>query len=464
MKITSYTIADPVPGAAQTAAGTVPYRFTFETAGFGCAAQITAFCYVKEDAAPGRPVLFATNGGPGSSVAWLHLGLLGPRRLKLENPVAPSAVPPFELEDNPHCLLDLCDLVLMDPPGAGFSDEPDYEKEKDLCSVDGDAAAVALFMEEWLIRHGRVNDPIYFAGESYGTIRAPALCDALFGGPFSGGRKLAALSLSGIFFLGTAFTTTASILTQPQCEESVRNLLSAAATTAYHHPDRFPSPEAAAEEAWNFAPRYLAALFAGRALPEEERKAAAETLSRLTCLPADKLLQDGLRYTMKDYRAAVLPGQEVGAYDGRYVMDGLAVPGSLPMPGMTDPIADDPAMGRYCPAFCGGMGELRKLLSLPEKNYSLINFTVNSSWQYASSRTAVASLENAMRRNPSMRLFFGSGLYDLVTVAGNVRYTLNQSRLPLDRVTVKEYRSGHMPYLGEETASQLEADIRAFIR
>ena len=69
MKITSYTIADPVPGAAQTAAGTVPYRFTFETAGFGCAAQITAFCYVKEDAAPGRPVLFATNGGPGSSVA-----------------------------------------------------------------------------------------------------------------------------------------------------------------------------------------------------------------------------------------------------------------------------------------------------------------------------------------------------------------------------------------------------------
>ena len=69
-----------------------------------------------------------------------------------------------------------------------------------------------------------------------------------------------------------------------------------------------------------------------------------------------------------------------------------------------------------------------------------------------------------MRRNPSMRLFFGSGLYDLVTVAGNVRYTLNQSRLPLDRVTVREYRSGHMPYLGEETASQLEADIRAFIR
>ena len=68
-----------------------------------------------------------------------------------------------------------------------------------------------------------------------------------------------------------------------------------------------------------------------------------------------------------------------------------------------------------------------------------------------------------MRRNPDMRLFFGTGLYDLVTVAGNVRYTLAQSNLPLNRVTVKEYRSGHMPYLGEESAAQLEADMRAFI-
>ena len=123
-----------------------------------------------------------------------------------------------------------------------------------------------------------------------------------------------------------------------------------------------------------------------------------------------------------------------------------------------------PRSARRLSAFRGGMGELRKSLPLPEKRYALINFTVNSAWKYGSSRTAVESLENAMRRNPEMRLFFGSGLYDLVTVAGNVRYTLNQSRLPLSRVTVKEYRSGHMPYLGEETAAQLEADLRAFIR
>ena len=464
MNITAYTVSPPVSGTARTSGGEVPYRFTFETARFTGGAEITAFTYLKEGASPSRPVLFVTNGGPGSSVAWLHLGLFGPRRVHLDDPVAPKATPPFELEDNPHCPLDVCDIVLMDPPGAGYSAAPDADHQKDYFSVDGDAAAFALFMEEWLVRHGRLNAPLYFAGESYGTIRGPALLDALYGGPFTVPQKLTALSLSGILFLGTAFTTAASILQQPPCEESVRNLLSAAATTACHHPGRFPSPEAAADEAWAFAPRYLEALFKGNTLPEAERKAIAETLSRMTCIPAEKLMAQGLRYKMDAYRKSVLPGEEVGAYDGRYRMNGNAVPGSVPMPGMTDPVADDPAMGRYCPAFGGGMGRLQAEFPLPEKPYTLISFSVNAAWQYTSSRPALGSLENAARRNPEMRAFFGTGLYDLVTVAGNVRYTLAQSSLPASRVTVKEYRSGHMPYLGEETAAALASDIRAFIR
>ncbi len=464
MNITDYTLSPAVSGTARTSGGDIPYRFTFETARFTGGAEITAFCYLKENPAPGRPVLFATNGGPGSSVAWLHLGLLGPQRVHLDDPVAPKTTPPFSLEDNPHCPLDLCDLVLMDPPGAGFSAAPDSEHGKDFFSVDGDAGAFALFIEEWLARHGRANSPIYFAAESYGTIRAPALMDALYGGPFASTKMLTALSFSGVLFLGTAFTTAATILQQPPCEESVRNLLSAAATTACHHPGRFPSPEAAADEAWAFAPRYLEALFKGSTLPEAERKAVAETVSRFTCIPAEKLLAQGLRYKMDEYRKSVLPGEEVGAYDGRYRMAGSAVPGSVPFPGMTDTIADDPAMGRYCPSFSGGMAELKKAFNLPAKPYPLINLAVNSAWQYASSHPALGSLENAVRRSPDLKFFFGTGLYDLVTVAGNVRYTLAQSAIPMDRVTVREYRSGHMPYLGEETAAALASDIRAFIR
>lgn len=442
----------------------IPYTFEFETATFTGGAEITAFTYIMKDASPERPVLFITNGGPGSSVCWLHLGLFGPRRIHLDDPIHPQTVPPYALEDNPHCLLDICDLVLMDPPGAGFSAGPDAETAKEFFSVDGDAQAFSLFIEKWTERHGRANSPLYFVGESYGTMRGPALADALFGGPFTKHQRLLSVSLSGILSLGTAFTTAATMLQKPPVEESVLNLPCCAATTAYHYPGRFPSPADAAEAAWEFAPEYLTALFMGNALPEEKRTEIAEKLQRFTNIPAPALLANGLRYSMEQFKNTVLPGRQVGGYDGRYTMDGPGKPGNFPMPGMKEPIAEDAAMGMYTPAFIGGMNLLRQELSLPEGTYGAINFAINAGWDYSSNRPALHSLENAMRRNPSMRLFFGTGLYDLVTVPGNVRYTLQNSALPPERVTALEYESGHMPYLGEDSAEKLEADIRAFIR
>lgn len=464
MKLTAFTSSSPQERALSIHGQEIPYTAAFETASYADGAQITAFTYIAQNAGRDRPVLFITNGGPGSSVCWLHLGLFGPRRIHLDDPLHPQTVPPYKLEDNPHCLLDLCDLVLMDPPGAGFSARPDAETAAEFFSVDGDAQAFALFIEKWTEIHGRTNAPLYFACESYGTLRAPALADALFGGPFSKQQRLLSISLSGILFLGTAFTTAASMLQQPPVEESVRNLPCCAATTAYHYPDRFSSPEAAANEAWDYAPEYLSALFMGKSLPEEKRRETAARLERFTGIPAPALLASGLRYTMEQFRSSVLPGRQVGAYDGRYIMEGTGRPGNFPMPGMKDPIAEDPAMGMYTPAFIGGMNLLRQELELPEGVYDAIDFAVNGQWNYSSSHSPLHSLENAMRRNRSMRLFFGTGLYDLVTVPGNVRYTLQNSDLPLDRVTMLEYASGHMPYLGENSAEKLEKDIRAFIR
>lgn len=464
MKLISFISSVPQEKTITVHGKEIPYTAQFETASFLGSAQITSFTYLAKDSCPERPVLFITNGGPGSSVCWLHLGMFGPRRIHLDDPLHPQTVPPYKLEDNPHCLLDICDLVLMDPPGTGFSTRPDAETSAEFFSVDGDAQAFALFIERWTETHGKTNSPLYFAGESYGTIRGAALVDALFGGPFSKQQRLVSISLSGILFLGTAFTTTATLLQQPQAEESVRNLLCCAATTAYHFPGRFSSPEAAAEEAWDYAPVYLAALFTGNMMPEEKRREVAEQIYRFTNIPVPSLLANGLRYTMDQFRSSVLPGKQAGAYDGRYIMKGNGHPGNFPMPGMKDPIAEDPAMGMYTPAFIGGMNFLRREMKLPEGVYDAIDFSVNGQWNYSSCHYPLHSLENAMRRNPSMRLFFGTGLYDLTTVPGNVRYTLQNSSLPLNRVTMLEYRSGHMPYLGEESAEKLEKDIRAFIR
>lgn len=461
MKLLSLDSTEPRNGAIRLHGREAAYVSRFETARFEGGAQITAFSYLADSG--NRPVVFITNGGPGSSSVWLHLGLFGPRRIHLDDPVLPPTVPPYRLEDNPHCLLDCCDLVLMDPPGAGLSAEPDETTSAEFYSVDGDALAFALFIEKWLQVHGRTNSPLYFIGESYGTLRAPALCDALMGGPFSAQKRQVSISLSGVGCLGTAFTTSASMLQKPSIEESILNLPCCAATAAYFYPQRFASPAEAADEAWKYASVYLDALFRGRALPEDAQQEVAAQIEHFTNIPASVLRENRLRFTMEQFRNTVLPGKSVGAYDGRYTMDGPGVPGNSPYPGMTDPVAEDPAMGRYTPSFVGGMNLLREELGLPDGIYKAINFDVNARWNYQSSRPPVGSLENAMRRNPSMRLFFGTGLYDLVTVAGSVRYTLANSGLPLDRVMAVEYESGHMPYLGEASARKLEEDLRRFL-
>jgi carboxypeptidase C (cathepsin A) len=462
MKLLSLTTTEPKQESITLLGKELSYTFQFETASFEGGAQITAFTYLSEGT--DRPVLFITNGGPGSSSIWLHLGLFGPRRIHLENPIRPQTIPPYALEDNPHCLLDICDLVLIDPPGTGFSAAPDEEHAARFYSVDGDALAVSLFMETWTQAHDRTNVPLYFIGESYGTLRAPALADALMGGPFSGHQRQVSISLAGIVCLGTSFCTTANLLAKPPVEESVMNLPSCAATTAYYYPERFSSPAAAAQEAWDVAPAYLGMLFEGRNADSEAQRRMAEQLERLTNIPSSVLLSQQLTYTLDQYRNTIQPGKSAGAYDSRYLMDGPGVPGSTPFPGMMDIVSEDPAMGRYTPAFVGGMHLLRRELGLDTASvYRAIDFAVNSRWDWQCNRSPLGSLENAMRRNPSMRLFFGTGLYDLVTVAGNVRYTLAHSTLPSDRVTALEYESGHMPYLGEASAAKLEEDLRAFL-
>ena len=124
MNITDYTLSPAVSGTARTSGGDIPYRFTFENRPVYRRRGDHRLLLPEGRCRPRRPVLFATNGGPGSSVAWLHLGLLGPKRVHMDDPVAPKTTPPFSLEDNPHCPLDLCDLVLMDPPGAASLPPP----------------------------------------------------------------------------------------------------------------------------------------------------------------------------------------------------------------------------------------------------------------------------------------------------------------------------------------------------
>ena len=136
-------------------------------------ATMYSYAYFRSDVkdASARPVLFAYNGGPGSASLWLHLGLIGPRRVKLEDEIHLPTVPPFELEDNPNCLLDICDLVIVDMVGTGLGRLFDEAAKEEFYGSDQDIRQLALFVDGWLTRYQRRNSPVFLAGESYGTGR-----------------------------------------------------------------------------------------------------------------------------------------------------------------------------------------------------------------------------------------------------------------------------------------------------
>lgn len=162
--------------------------------------------------APGsgeRPVIFVFNGGPGSSSVWLHLGFAGPRRLVLPDPVNPPTTPPFALTDNEESPLDVADIVLIDPPGTGFSTILPGGRPEQFYGVQQDAAAMVRLIEAWIQRHDRWNAPRYLLSESYGSVRAAVVARMMAGGPMETGR-MTALPLSGVILLGQAMASDSS--------------------------------------------------------------------------------------------------------------------------------------------------------------------------------------------------------------------------------------------------------------
>lgn len=458
MEIKEYEVVRTQEDSINLNDSDVKYTFAFEKGTFEDGTEITAFSYVA--GGENRPVLFLTNGGPGSGVVWLHIGFCAPKRIHMDDDLHPQMCPPFYLEDNPNTLIDVADLVFIDPPGAGYS-SINEEHKKDYASVDGDACAVARFIERWRIEHNATNRPTYFMGESYGTVRGPALLDALMGGSLASTGRLVGISLDGIILLGSVVSKTPFDKWQDQpVEQSVLNLECCAAAYAFH---TGKDVKQYAKEALDFAPDYHRALFVGNNLQKEEKETIATKLHHLIGIDKNKLLNHHLLYTMHEFLNEVIPGKSIGYYDGRYLMDGPGKAQDTPYPGCIDVLSEDPAMGQYSTMFIQGMELLRERYDLPKKPYPLINCVINKEWNRHGAHTTLASLENAQRRNREMRILFVNGLLDMCTVPGGVHYVVSQSDLDLNRVDIKEYCSGHMAYFGEENASEMSKDIRKFI-
>ncbi|KLJ02564.1 hypothetical protein WQ56_02115 [Luteimonas sp. FCS-9] len=428
-------------------------------------ASIVSTSYLAEGADTARPVIFAFNGGPGSASIWLHMGFLGPKRPDYgtragDDETGPPTAPPFAVVDNSESPLDVADIVLIDPPGTGFSRVFGETNADRVFGVREDAEAVARFLGDWLRLHRREGSPRYLMGESYGTVRAAEVARLLAGGPTGSGR-MDGITLNGVMLLGQSMDGSRRT---PELA-SATGLPSYAATAWYHRAvPRDATLEGHVARARAFAEGpYLQALFAGSRLPAEARAAVAAELAALTGIAAARWTAVELRMDAATFGREVLRdiGRQVGAYDSRFTLP-LAASGG-------DPVADDPAMGQYVPLYVATLqAHLREALGVrTDRAYNAIEFRrINARFwkgQPPLQDDHARSLAVAMRRNPALRVLVATGHYDLVTTVGAADQAVALSGMDPARVTMRTYASGHMPYIGAGSRAQLAADVRAFV-
>ena len=190
-------------------------------------AAIFSVAYVREPRDPNRPVTFLFNGGPGSGSVWLHMGAFGPRRVAIPSDGTDDGAPPFPIVDNPDSLLDVTDIVFIDPVGTGFSHALGTTPPADFYGVTKDAQSIAQFIRLWLNENGRWNSPKYLGGESYGTTRSAAVLNQLEGAYND-------VALNGVILISTVLDFGAGADTPGNEMTHILNLPSMAATALYH--------------------------------------------------------------------------------------------------------------------------------------------------------------------------------------------------------------------------------------
>lgn len=426
-------------------------------------AGVFTIAYVADEVTdPGaRPVIFIFNGGPGSSSVFLHMGAFGPKRVPLPDDLGAATSPPYRLVDNERTLLDVADLVFLDPLETGFSRMLSDEKRAEYYSTEGDAEYLAEVINRWVHRHGRENSPKYVMGESYGTIRAPMLAQKL-------NESRSRTSVNGLILLGPAVTL-GDTATRPG------NILAyalavpyMAATAWYHHRvDRSNgSFEVFLDEARRFAlTEYLPALALGRRLSDERRREIAAGLERFTGISAAYLSRNELAIRKTDYRFELLrdAGLTLGSNDSRYTApDAGGLQGDEPV---------DPSIEGILPAYTAGLNRhLRDNLGvdLPQ-SYTVMDSEAGANWDWSRPGSPFTDfswagvLSALMKANPGMRLFYGVGYYDPKTTVGATEYTVDRADYPLERVEIRRYHAGHMVYSDDESFRELVADVRSFV-
>ncbi|MFN3652237.1 MAG: S10 family peptidase [Armatimonadota bacterium] len=409
-----------------------------------------------------RPLMFSFNGGPGSSSVWLHLGALGPKRVKmLPDGNLPPA--PYELVENPHTWLTESDLVFIDPVGTGYSRPARAEQGRRYWGLRGDIESVGDFIRLYLTRYERWASPLFLVGESYGTTRAAGLVGDLVE--------------KGVAFNGVLLIS--SVLNFQTLRFGVGNdlpyqlYLPTYTATAWYHKKLPPELQRdlgrTLEEVERFTiEEYTPALMKGTNLSDAERRAVAQKVARYTGLSPEYVEQTNLRIEIFRFTKELLRDQRktVGRLDSRFTGFDVDAAGESP--------DYDPSMTAIRPPYTAAFNDYvrRELGFRTDRTYHILGGGINAPWEWlrpGAQGYADTSddLRAALVKNPYMKVFVGSGYFDLATPYFATEYTLSHLGLekPLrNNLTVREYRAGHMMYIDEQELVKLRNDVVEFLR
>ncbi|MDC8754498.1 peptidase S10 [Erythrobacter sp. sf7] len=425
-------------------------------------AVIVTTSYVKTPVDASRPVFFIYNGGPGSGSVWLQMGAFGPKRVAIPSDARDDGAPPYPLLDNPDSLLDVADLVFIDPPGTGFSYLTQGTDAKKYYGLRQDGRAVAQVIRRWINDNGRWGSPKYLGGESYGTSRTAMVVDELEGSTYND------VGLNGLILISTILDFAGREPTPGNEMAYIVTLPNMAAAAWYHGKVQAPSVEAIVEEARRFAiGPFASALLKGQELPQAEREAVRREFSRLTGLSEEYLEQADLRVTDQRFYKELLRdrGQTIGRLDARYTGTDYDNAGETP--------DADPSFYGIDAGYTAAINQwARETLGYEtDRVYQSIgsvggqwDWSLGSGWGRNAYLNIAPLIGKAMRQNSGLRVFNAQGWYDFATPFFGAEYSLKRTGIPQDRITWKYYDAGHMMYIRDEDRAKLSADIREFIK
>jgi carboxypeptidase C (cathepsin A) len=406
-----------------------------------------------------RPVTFCFNGGPGSSSIWLHMGVLGPKRVVLNDPH--FNVPPYSLTDNDFSILDVTDLVFIDPVSTGYSREVPGQDAKQFHGVEQDIKSVGEFVRLYITRYNRWGSPKYLMGESYGTTRAAGLVAYL--------HDQYTLYFNGVLLVSAALNFQ-TLDPDPGNDLPYIVFLPSYTATAWYHKRLSPDLQAdfhkTLREVEQFATGdYALALLAGDRLEPEKRKKVAEQLSKYTSISSDEYDRANLRLCFSKFVKGLLYDQKltVGRYDGRYV--------GLDKDTCSNSYAYDPSYEAFAGAFTGAFYEYIRSDLKWEKDTEYKVLTDVSPWDFGAAKNKYLSvtgdLKDTMIKNPSLRVYVANGYYDLATPYFGTIYTFDHLGVDADtknRVTMSYFDAGHMMYLHLPSLEKFKKEVSDFIR